>query len=649
MQDETQTPSYDDAAPTNNSLSDDPLGVGAQEDAASAAAAELAAAQVALRQQGAAARSAGASSGPSRSDSDVADPPDDAPGSSEASTASAPDEASKPDDRPAPATQAGRGSERVNREEPRPDTARDDLPDDGAQDDNARDDAARSELRRAEARKDSSPDAAPEELEDTSARDEVRDDVLQEETRRDAEREDSEPDPTRERARVDGGRDVAARPPEQPPASEQHTTPERPWEAQDRAQAPAASAVQPVDRPRDDHESGRTGADAPPPQDPRENRAPDTHPTPDRPPADSNDGRNPDSQPAPGSVPHPANHMDPTPHEQDQRQPPVRQAGEANDSTDSTRGREAEARERDQAQARREQADALAGEHADARERQMEDRAVTEPEANPEPFETLERDEADAHEEQRAARAKARELDSEALHEQAEADARALAIEAEHETEQRQMDAILGDQLGPLPPSLQNQAHDELTASREAFAGRFAETDALRDLWERAAADRSSFPSAREEFWRLVNNDSSPDAQAVRELLHVAGFETHTGTANAPTLHVEGYEAVRAEDANRVRADLTLSIDHIDAQAHGGERLKASNLRFLSTRDNSTRGARHDASDRLIDAEYDEAGNRISPFPEMSNEDQRERELFRERVQALLGERQRHREGQGGQ
>jgi hypothetical protein len=137
----------------------------------------------------------------------------------------------------------------------------------------------------------------------------------------------------------------------------------------------------------------------------------------------------------------------------------------------------------------------------------------------------------------------------------------------------------------------------------------------------------------------LVNDDPSPEAQAVRDLLHAAGFDTYPGTSNAASLRLPDYEAVRPEDANRVIADLKLSIDHVDAQARGGDKLKASNLRFLSTRDNSTRGHRYDEDDRLIGVDRDADGKRLTPFPEMTNEERRERQLFRERVLAGLEER----------
>jgi hypothetical protein len=210
---------------------------------------------------------------------------------------------------------------------------------------------------------------------------------------------------------------------------------------------------------------------------------------------------------------------------------------------------------------------------------------------------------------------------------------------SEAEVGQGPVDGVPSDQPGPAPTSPDGPTPDYLKAAQEAFAGRLSDTPALKQLWERAANGRTSFPSARAEFWRLVNNDTGPDAQAVRDILHTAGFDTHPGTSNAPTLDVDGYEAVRPEDANRVRADLMLSIDHVNAQAHGGAKLDASNLRFLSTRDNSTRGARYDENDRLIGVERDADGNRITPFPEMTSEERRERELFRERVLDLLEKR----------
>jgi hypothetical protein len=132
----------------------------------------------------------------------------------------------------------------------------------------------------------------------------------------------------------------------------------------------------------------------------------------------------------------------------------------------------------------------------------------------------------------------------------------------------------------------------DLRAAMDAFQRPFSETDCLRRVWERAAENQPDFDQARGRFYDLVSNGQDADARDVRELLTQAGFELNG--RNAPTL-----KTVDVDDPDtRLRSDLTLSIDHIQARADGGAVLDAENLRFITMRDNSFRGNRFDADDQ---------------------------------------------------
>jgi hypothetical protein len=185
-----------------------------------------------------------------------------------------------------------------------------------------------------------------------------------------------------------------------------------------------------------------------------------------------------------------------------------------------------------------------------------------------------------------------------------------------------------------------------LAVAMDAFERRLSDNADVARLWEQAARGRSDFKSAREAFWNLVNNDRGAEARAVREMMELAGFQTHAGTSRAPTMQIEQYAAQREQDRRRVQADLTLSIDHADAQARGGAKLAAENLRFMTARDNSMRGARFDQQDKEIGARHGEQGKRV--FDDMTKAEQREREAFRERVgmEEVLEERARARKEQ---
>jgi hypothetical protein len=139
---------------------------------------------------------------------------------------------------------------------------------------------------------------------------------------------------------------------------------------------------------------------------------------------------------------------------------------------------------------------------------------------------------------------------------------------------------------------------DSLQAQR-AFEGRFSETAALRQLWERCARDESTkkqgFDRSREKFWKAVNQPTDEDARQVRDILKRAGYEFDNGTSNAPKL------ALKTNDPRKTReiADQRLSIDHAAAQSNDRSRtLDADNLRFMSQRDNSVRRNWFSDSDR---------------------------------------------------
>lgn len=146
-------------------------------------------------------------------------------------------------------------------------------------------------------------------------------------------------------------------------------------------------------------------------------------------------------------------------------------------------------------------------------------------------------------------------------------------------------------------------------AAAKAYQSRFSETPALKALWQQAAQGLPSttegFAQARSRFWRLVNEGTSADAKAVREILKEMKFELQEGT-NAPMLKLEGWDpesGMKTWDPRQTReiTDRRLTIDHADAQSSGsGANLDPSNLRFMTQRDNSFRGNRFDANDKLL-------------------------------------------------
>jgi hypothetical protein len=698
MQNDTPTPSDDHTSALGDPFSNDALALGNHEQAAAAAAAELAAAQAAARQQAAASQPLGASPAGSQPDEGVkTDPPERAARSLEARPpAGADDDGRGGQARSASGTPEARPPEQIDgeksglnppgaeardpaaREKQRSDEARADKRDERAPDD-LRDQVVQNELRR---------DTARDELRDDPAHQEFRDEVIQNELRRDEARDELRDGPARDQPSPDQVRDSTSRDTAQEtstrsahPPTQQDMIVERPVEAHDRSSPQGAPAAGSAAQPAGTHEFVSHGVE-PPREDHRDNRPVETSRPPDPRADEGSHARDLTPMSTATETAHPAERSDATAQERDQREGPARQPAETREPATEAREsngrseagtnagqREAEA-SREQAEARQEQAEhaevrreqaEARQEQAEARREQAEQAQVREEQRDAHQFsqhddsrpetEALEREHSDARREQLAAEAKARQLQhAKTLHHQGDAEARALEAAAQQQTAEAQqqtaeaqqlaelqrMDAILGDQLGPLPAAPPHGS-PYIPTAQEAFSGRFSDTPGIEHLWDRAAKDQSSFAEARKEFWRLVNNDDAPDAEAVRELLHSAGYETHTGTTNAPTMQLESYEAVRPEDTNRVRADLTLSIDHVDAQSRGGEKLKAENLRFMSVRDNSTRGAHYDTGDRPVDIDYDADGQRI--FPGMSSQEQRERELFRERVEALLEQR----------
>ncbi|MEL7538871.1 MAG: hypothetical protein AAFM91_17625 [Pseudomonadota bacterium] len=141
---------------------------------------------------------------------------------------------------------------------------------------------------------------------------------------------------------------------------------------------------------------------------------------------------------------------------------------------------------------------------------------------------------------------------------------------------------------------------DFLRHAQHAFHNHFADTDSLRRLWEESMFRKDgkyrTFSGARSQFWLRVNARDGSDAEEVARILEAAGYELSEGR-RAPMLSEDW---VPKDDANygKKQADRKLSIDHMDPQSLNPEDvLKASNLRFMTARDNSIRGNRFDADD----------------------------------------------------
>lgn len=134
-------------------------------------------------------------------------------------------------------------------------------------------------------------------------------------------------------------------------------------------------------------------------------------------------------------------------------------------------------------------------------------------------------------------------------------------------------------------------------AAQKAFASRFSETPALKQIWEEAAQNLPNTPAgfaeARGNFWRIVNNGKSAEAETVRKILQEAGYELQGGNT-APMLKMEGWD----KRLTREITDRRLTIDHADPKSAALEKTQDSrNLRFMTQRDNSFRGNRFGKDD----------------------------------------------------
>jgi hypothetical protein len=130
---------------------------------------------------------------------------------------------------------------------------------------------------------------------------------------------------------------------------------------------------------------------------------------------------------------------------------------------------------------------------------------------------------------------------------------------------------------------------------QRAFAGCFAQDEALRAVWAEAAKGADDFPKARATFWRLVNEGSGGNVDRVRRMLDAAGYDLQGGD-RAPVLRMSGWDA----RASRERSDRLLTIDHAAAQSRAagkGQLLDPGTLRFMSGRDNAVRGNRYEPDD----------------------------------------------------
>jgi hypothetical protein len=146
-------------------------------------------------------------------------------------------------------------------------------------------------------------------------------------------------------------------------------------------------------------------------------------------------------------------------------------------------------------------------------------------------------------------------------------------------------------------------AERQLAEYASAFHGRFADHPALRELWDRARQDTTSFDQARRRFWSEVNQGASVAAEFVRSMLKAAGYQLQAGS-NAPLLSMPEYASNLGTEGLR-RSDLLLSIDHANPMTNPvkrgrlslAEALDPANLRFMSGRDNSMRGNHYNEND----------------------------------------------------
>lgn len=149
------------------------------------------------------------------------------------------------------------------------------------------------------------------------------------------------------------------------------------------------------------------------------------------------------------------------------------------------------------------------------------------------------------------------------------------------------LDSLLSD-----GEAASNVSESASKVAQKAYFSKFSETPALKKLWEQAAQDlpktADGFAKARRRFWQLVNSDTSAEAVFVRGMLKEAQYEIQAGS-NAPLLKMKDWDS----RASRELTDRRLSIDHDDPKSLSPDKtLDASNLGFLTHRDNSFKGTR---------------------------------------------------------
>ncbi|MGN7200340.1 hypothetical protein, partial [Arthrobacter sp. SAFR-044] len=146
----------------------------------------------------------------------------------------------------------------------------------------------------------------------------------------------------------------------------------------------------------------------------------------------------------------------------------------------------------------------------------------------------------------------------------------------------------------------QAQDRAQLYAAIQAYHSDFGQTTALREVWERASSEqpntRRGYDAARNEFWKILHNESDQDANAheVRKMLELAGYNFGRGEG-APIL-----DLLPNRDSNDSPKQFRLSIDHkipgslkLKIPGSTGENLwlKVDNLRFMTEADNVERNA----------------------------------------------------------
>lgn len=141
------------------------------------------------------------------------------------------------------------------------------------------------------------------------------------------------------------------------------------------------------------------------------------------------------------------------------------------------------------------------------------------------------------------------------------------------------------------------QDRAQVDATIRAYHSDFGQTPALREVWERAISEqpdtRRGYDAARDEFWKILHNESDQDASAhaVRQMLELAGYNFGRGEG-APIL-----DLLPHSNTSISTKQLQLSTDHADLGSKGGGWLSAHNLRFMLTDDSVEGNARFNAKD----------------------------------------------------